>query len=176
VKAPSGPEHGSDRQLLCPGGAPHEEKVAHIGAGDQKHEGHGRPQDEKDRPGVGHRRFVQRHDRHTVPFIRVRVVDGQALGDGAHLGLGLPRRHARLQARYRVQVVMSTSERVGGLTRQRPPQGDLRGWESEGCGHDAHDRVADPVQSQRIPKDQRIASELVPPEAMAEDDDLVVSR
>ena len=96
IAPPARAERGAQGELRAPRGAPHQQQVGDVGAGDEQHQPDRAEQDQQRRPGVLHDVVVQRH--RPDPEVRGRVLLEllpELGGDPVHLGLGLGEGHAR---------------------------------------------------------------------------------
>ena len=185
---PARAERGSDRHFLLARRRPREKQVGDVGARDQEDEGHRPEQHEHGASDVADDLLEERHDAD-----RERLVAFVFLPDtrGNHLDvrLRLGHRHARLEARHQVVVLVAAPRHGVGAERER--QIDVH---ADGAADGLHDftvqhelgteytddrelvlrlaRAGDnAVERDALSHDAGIGVERPPPEAVAQDDD-----
>jgi hypothetical protein len=137
-----------------------------------------RSEDHEERgPNLAHHLDLERVHADGRPFVRARVLDGERLRDGFHVGERPLERRAGLQSRHGEEtgVTAPPLERRGGREgTEGDPGVDGRGLdrELEAGRHDTHDLVRVAVQRERPPYYVRGRAEAALPQPVADDDEV----
>src|SRR5215813_1039864 len=114
-------------------------------------------------------------------LIDAKILPLDARSDVDHIGLGLFKLHARLEAADKIEVGISSTRLLLVFSqRERRPQFDcvgergVRQWKSQARGHHADHRVRRFIQLHHPPDDVRIGAEMSSPEPFAKRDDAVL--
>ena len=128
-----GAERGADRDLLLPAGGARQQQVGDVGARDQQHERDRAQQHEHraahvadDRSTSGTTSIVNVRSRLSLSRIRAAI--------DAHVGLRLRHRHAWLQPRHQVVVLVAAA--VDGVGAERQRQEDVHLPDARDGRHD----------------------------------------
>ncbi len=116
-----GAQRRTDRQFLTAAEATREQQVPDVRACDQQHESDRAEQHQERGPDVADDELLQRQDRRAPARVFLWIVALEPLGDRVHLGLRTLDRHAGLQARDHLHVVVIADRPVFIGERQRYP-------------------------------------------------------
>ena len=159
--------------FLARGGASHQE-VRDVGAGDEQDEGDGAEKQPEGGAHVAIEEVVfQRLDARGPAFIGFWVDFGDVGGDGGHVRIGLREGDAGLHARENDKPVEIVVDLVG---REDERKEEFAFAAIGGAGRaDADDGVEFAIHVDFAADDVRIGAEMVAPELVGEDDDVIFS-
>ncbi len=175
----AGAERPADRQLLAPGGRPHQHQVREVGAGDQQQQRHGRRQHPQRPAEAAGELLAVGSDQHAfLPRVAARELLLEPPADAVELGRHLLAARARAGAR-------DHADEVGGLAvvaprvlvrGERDRKVDVADGEQELRGHHADHGEGLAVQRERAADHLGVAAEAALPESVRQHHDLLVAR
>lgn len=165
---------GADGDFFLASGAPGEEKVGEVDAGDEENEADGpHHQPEADAGWLGKKVVFERLDGDGEIGIRFRIGLRELLGDDGHFGVGGFESDAALEfSHYQKEVILALD--LIGLEGERDVHGGIADVGRTGSG-DAENGVEFAAHAELGADDVGIAAEMVAPEFVVEDDDLFVA-
>ena len=171
-----GAQGRSHADLPRAGGAPRQQQVCDVHAGDEKHEHDGGDEREERRPDLAHHLLLKRNEHHGSACVQRRVLFLQVGEQAAHLAVRLLERDTVAQARDAVRAVAAAhcAKLFQCLTVGNQKVGLLTG-DSEARRHHADDRPGPATGGERHPEHVRAAAEASLPELVAQHDDGVVA-
>ena len=173
----AGPERRAHGHLALPRFRAREEKIGHVGAGDEQQEAD-RAEEEPDRAADGTDDLFPQREDDGVELHRLGIEPPARprLRDGVQVVARLRDRSARLEPARRVKSVISVVRARAVPPIRRPQRARRRileiGRQHEVRGHDPDDLVRRAVDLDRAAEDRRVAGIPPLPEAVAEDRDL----
>ena len=173
--AAGGAERAAHRHLAFARRRAREQQVGDVGAGDQQDEADGAEKHQHGLADVADHRLVERDRGEVEPLVAVRILRGEALADGLHLGSDVLEWNARLGPADGSEVPRAAL--AGGEVRvvgDRHPD-DPAGRVGEALRHHPHDLGRYAVDRDLLPDRVVAAAEALAPQPVADDRDLAAA-
>jgi len=165
----AGAEGEPQGELPAPLGAPGEQQVGDVDAGDQQDDGRGRGGQLEHAPPVAHHRVEKGGQPHARVGVGLRVLGGQVRGDPVQLAPGLFQGDPGGEPADRAVGLVVAERQVVVARGERQPQGVVPPREIEAGRHDADHGVGRAVQTQGAAEDPLVPPEDLRPQAVAEE-------
>ena len=162
---PAGSECGADRKFASASRGADQQKISHVGAGDEKHEADRAKQHQQRLTHVANDTVAERFNGETLLRIGDRVGAEVLAGSELHLRVGLGQRYARFEQSRGLEVVAL----IGAVGFELEGQPDVGFWIGEEVlSQDADDGVGLVAQGKRAADDVGIAAEFALPESVTQ--------